>query len=197
MNCLPDMPEHTLIINNILQLVDLDQEEIAFIASRLGSSQLKKKAYLLRQGEVCRYKYYIAKGCLVIYYIDDEGKERVVHLADRDHWANDLYSYFTGRPSSFFIQALEDTEVFQLSRENLDAIFSAVPKMERFFRIRYQNSLVVQQQRIIGNQFETAEQKYIDFRKKYPDLEQRIPLKYIASYIGVTQQFLSVLRANF
>jgi CRP-like cAMP-binding protein len=129
--------------------------------------------------------------------IDEEGRERVIYLADKDHWANDLYSYFTGTPANFFMQALEDIEVLQLSKPYLDMLFSKVPKLERFFRIRYQNSLVVQQHRIIQNQFETAEQKYQEFRRKFPDLEQRIPMKYIASYLGITQQFLSVLRANF
>lgn len=191
------MPEHPSIINNILQLVDLNEQEIEFINSRLIFTRLKKKEFLLREGEVCKYKNYIVKGCMVMYYIDEEGRERVIHLADRDHWANDLYSYFTGKPASFFFQALEDAEVLQLSRPDLDAIFANIPKMERFFRIRYQNSLVIQQHRIIQNQFETAEQKYQEFRQKYPDLEQRIPLKYIASYLGITQQFLSVLRANF
>lgn len=191
------MPEQPSIIHNILQLVDLTEQEIEFITSRLVSTRLRKKEFLLREGEVCKYKNYIVKGCLVMYYIDEEGRERVVHLADRDHWANDLYSYFTGKPASFFLQALEDAEVLQLSRPDLDAIFATIPKMERFFRIRYQNSLVIQQHRIIQNQFETAEQKYQEFRQKYPDLEQRIPLKYIASYLGITQQFLSVLRSNF
>lgn len=191
------MPEYSPIISNILQLVRLDQREIELINSRLVSTKLRKKEFLLREGEVCKYKNYVVKGCIVMYYIDEEGRERVVQLADRDHWANDLYSYFTGKPGNFFLQALEDAEVLQLSRPDLDEIFAAVPKMERFFRIRYQNSLVVQQHRIIQNQFETAEQKYLDFREKYPDLEQRIPLKYIASYLGITQQFLSVLRANF
>ncbi|WP_343305165.1 Crp/Fnr family transcriptional regulator [Chitinophaga niabensis] len=191
------MPEHPSIIHNILQLVDLTEQEIEFITSRLVFTRLRKKEFLLREGEVCKYKNYIVKGCLVMYYIDEEGRERVIHLADRDHWANDLYSYFTGKPASFFFQALEDAEVLQLSRPDLDAIFTNIPKMERFFRIRYQNSLVIQQHRIIQNQFETAEQKYQEFRQKYQDLEQRIPLKYIASYLGITQQFLSVLRANF
>jgi CRP-like cAMP-binding protein len=190
------MPEYSSIINNILQLVELKEHEIEFITSRLVFTRVRKKEFLLREGEVCRYKNYIVKGCVVMYYIDEEGRERVVHLADRDHWANDLYSYFTGKPGSFFLQALEDAEVLQLSTPDLDAIFANIPAMERFFRIRYQNSLVVQQHRIIQNQFETAEQKYLDFREKYPDLEQRIPLKYIASYLGITQQFLSVLRAN-
>lgn len=191
------MREYPSIIQNILQLVDLNEQEIEFITSRLVSTNLKKKEFLLREGELCKYKNYIVKGCLVMYYIDEEGRERVIHLAVQDHWVNDLYSYFTGQPAGFFIQALEDAEVLQLTRPDLDAIFSNIPKMERFFRIRYQNSLVIQQHRIIQNQFETAGQKYQEFRQKYPDLEQRIPLKYIASYLGITQQFLSVLRANF
>ena len=191
------MPEYPSIIQNILQLVALNEQEIEFITSRLVLTKLRKKEFLLREGEICKYKNYIVKGCLVMYYIDEEGRERVIHLADRDHWVNDLYSFFTGNPASYFFQALEDAEVLQLSKPDLDAIFTNIPKMERFFRIRYQNSLVVQQHRIIQNQFETAEQKYQEFRQKYPALEQRIPLKYIASYLGITQQFLSVLRANF
>jgi CRP-like cAMP-binding protein len=107
------MPEYNAIIRNILQLVDLNEQEIELISSRLVFTTLKKKEFLLREGEVCKYKNYIAKGCVVMYYIDEEGRERVIQLADRDHWANDLYSYFTGTPANIFIQALEDAEVLQ------------------------------------------------------------------------------------
>lgn len=191
-----DQNGYSPLIMNILQLVDLDEQEIEFIESRLIVTKLRKKSFLLREGEVCRYKNYLVKGCVATYYIDEAGRERVSYFADRDHWSNDLHSYFTSSPATMFMQALEDSELLQLSKPDLDTIFSKVPKMERFFRIRYQNSLIVQQQRILQGQFETAEQKYLAFRKKFPDLEQRIPLKYIASYLGITQQFLSVLRSN-
>jgi CRP-like cAMP-binding protein len=191
-----DQNKYSPLVTNILEIVDLDEQEIACIESRLITTRLKKKDYLLREGEVCKHKNFILKGCVAAYFVDENGKERVTYLADRHHWANDIYSFFTGKPATLFMQALEDAELLQLSRADLDMLFEKIPKLERFFRIRYQNALIAQERRIIQGRFDTAEQLYLQFRKKFPDLELRIPLKYIASYLGITQQFLSVLRAN-
>jgi CRP-like cAMP-binding protein len=111
-----------------------------------------------------------------------------------DWWVGDLYSFLTQTPSTYFIQALETTEVLQINKAQLDELYERVPKFERFFRILLQNAFIAQQNRINQNLSFTAEQRYLDFITKYPHLEQRIPQKHVAAYLGMTPVFLSMLR---
>ena len=111
-----------------------------------------------------------------------------------DWWVGDLYSFLTQTPSAYFIDALEDAEVLQISKANLDRLYEQVPKFERFFRLIIQNAFIAQQKRINQNLSFSAEQRYLDFIKTYPSLEQRIPQKQIAAYLGITPVFLSMLR---
>jgi CRP-like cAMP-binding protein len=134
------------------------------------------------------------KGCLRTYTLDENGVEHIVMFGIEDWWVGDLYSFLTQSPASYFIDALEDTEVLQISKSNLDILYENIPKFERFFRLILQNAFIAQQKRINQNLSFTAEQRYIDFIEKYPQLEQRISQKHISSYLGITPVFLSMLR---
>jgi CRP-like cAMP-binding protein len=111
-----------------------------------------------------------------------------------DWWVGDLYSFLTQTPASYFIDAIEDTEILQITKANLDKLYEQVPKFERFFRIMLQNAFIAQQQRINQNLAFTAEQRYADFLQRYPQLEQRLSQKQISSFLGITPVFLSMLR---
>jgi len=111
-----------------------------------------------------------------------------------DWWVGDLYSFLTQTPATYFIDALEDTEILQISKANLDKLYVRVPKFERFFRLILQNAFIAQQQRINQNLSFTAEQRYLEFIKKYPQLEQRLSQKHVSAYLGITPVFLSMLR---
>jgi CRP-like cAMP-binding protein len=111
-----------------------------------------------------------------------------------DWWVSDLFSLLTNSPTTYYIDALEDTELLQISKSNLDKLYERVPKFERFFRIILQNAYVAQQQRINQNLSFTAEQRYINFSEKYPAFERRISQKQISAYLGITPVFLSMLR---
>ncbi len=115
-------------------------------------------------------------------------------FAIEDWWTGDLYSFPTQKPSNHFIDALEDTEILQISKPNLDKLFEQVPKFERFYRILFQNALIAQHERINQNLSFTAEQRYLHFIKKYPEVEQRISQKHVATFLGITPEFLSMLR---
>jgi len=115
-------------------------------------------------------------------------------FAVEDWWTGDLYSFLTQTPATFNIDALEDTEVLQISKPNLEKLYESVPKFERFFRFQFQNAFVAQQQRIMQSLSFTAEERYLHFINKYPQLEQRIPQKQVAAYLGITPEFLSMLR---
>jgi len=185
---------HDLILKNVTKHVSLDQPEADFFISLLRHTTLKRKEYLLGQGDICRTENFIVKGCLRAYTIDEQGFEHVIMLGVEDWWVGDLYSFLTQTPATYFIQALEYTEVLQLSKNDLEALYKNVPKFERFFRLIIQNAFIAQQKRINQNLSLSAEQKYLDFIKTYPQMEQRIPQKQISAYLGITPVFLSMLR---
>lgn len=183
-----------LIIQNISRHIQLDKNETDFFISLLETKKLKRKEFLLKQGSICKTESFIVKGCLRTYTIDDKGIEHIVMLGIEDWWVGDLYSFLTKNPTTYFIDALEDTEILQISKANLEKLYKKVPKFERFFRLILQNAFIAQQQRINQNLSYTAEERYLDFIKKYPQLEQRLSQKQVSAYLGITPVFLSMLR---
>ncbi len=189
----PTMPVEA-ILRNVSKHIQLTPEESDLFVGLMQHKLLKRKEYLLRPGEICKTESFIIKGCLRIYSIDENGTEHILLFGVEDWWIGDLFSFLTAMPTNYCIDALEDSEVLQISRQNLEILYDRVPKFERFFRIIIQNAFIAQQNRIYQNLSLTAEQRYLEFINKYPLLEQRIPQKQVASYLGITPVFLSMLR---
>lgn len=183
-----------LILQNISRHIQLNKTETDFFISLLQTKKLKRKEFLLKQGDICKTENFIIKGCLRTYTIDNNGFEHIVMFGIEDWWVGDLLSFLTQSPATYFIDALEDTEVLQITKANLDQLYERVPKFERFFRLILQNAFITQQQRINQNLSYTAEQRYLDFITKHPNLEQRLSQKQISAYLGITSVFLSMLR---
>ena len=183
-----------LIIKNISQHIQLDDREVDYFLSLLQPRTIKRKEFLLRPNEVCKYESFITKGCLRTYTIDNTGLEHIVMFAVEEWWTGDLYSFLTQTPGNFIIDALEDTGLLQISKDDLEKLYEYVPKFERFFRLILQNAFVAQQLRINQNLSFNAEERYLHFIKKYPQLEQRLPQKQVAAYLGITPEFLSMIR---
>lgn len=183
-----------LILQHINKHILLDQVETDYFLSLLQHQTLKRKSFLLKQGDICKAEYFITKGCLRTYTIDDNGVEHILHFGIEDWWTGDLYSFLTKQESAYYIDALEDSELLFITKENLDKLYNHVPKFERFFRLILQNAFIAQQQRINQNLSFTAEQRYLEFIRKYPNLEQRLSQKQVSAYLGITPVFLSMLR---
>lgn len=183
-----------LILNNISRHIQLDKRETDFFKSILQTKKLKRKEFLLKPGEISRTENFINKGCLRAYTVDDNGFEHILMFAIEDWWTGDLNSFLNQSPATYFVEALEDTEVIQYTKENLDKLLIEVPKFERFYRIMLQKSLIALHQRISQNLSLNAEERYLNFLKKYPHLLKRLNQKQIAAYLGITPIFLSVLR---
>lgn len=186
--------DFNLLLNNIARHIQLDRTETEFFISLLQTKKLKRKEFLLRQGETCKMENFIVKGCLRVYTIDDNGFEHILMFGIEEWWVGDLFSFLTNCPTTYYIDALEDTQLLQISKANLDRLYERVPKFERFFRIILQNAFIAQQQRINQNLSFTAEERYLNFIDKYPAFEQRISQKQVAAYLGITPVFLSMLR---
>ncbi len=149
---------------------------------------------MLREGEICRYDSFVTKGCLISYYQGEDGAEHIIDFLIEEWWANDLYSLLTQTGSQSYIKAIENTEVLQISKDNLELLYKKVPKFERFFRILFQNAYIAQREQINSTISLEAEERYRQFLQKKPYAEKRFAQKDIASYLGVTPQFLSILK---
>ena len=183
-----------LLLSNISKHISLTTEETAFFTSLLKSKSLAKGDFLLREGAVCKYETFVNKGCLKTYYQDENGFEHILDFLIEEWWANDLYSLFTQTASKSAIKAIEDTEVLQISKTDLEMLYQQIPKFERFFRILFQNAYITQREQINAALSAGAEERYLLFLQKKPYAEKRFTQKDIASYLGITPQFLSALK---
>lgn len=188
------MDPYLLLFDNIEKYVSLADKEKELLRDFYKPAFYKKKQYLLKEGEVSKVLNFVTKGCLRSYYRDENGFAHVLLFAVENWWINDLGSYVHQKPADLFIDALEDTEVLQMNIADEAEMYRKIPKMERFFRILTQNALAALQQRIIANLSKPAQERYLSFRKQYGFLESRLPQHQIASYLGVTPEFLSMIR---
>ncbi len=185
-----------LILQNVARHISIDEAEKATFLSLLEYKKVKRKTFLLQEGAVCHHSIFVIAGCLRGYTMDDDGDEHLLQFAPPNWWIADMYSFITGKPGDLYIDALTDTEVWLLSKSNREELFARVPAFERFFRLLIENSLVAYRRRVVENLSMTAKARYQAFCERYPGLIERVPLKMVASYIGVTPEFLSKLRAG-
>ena len=186
--------DYNLILQNVLRHIALNNEEISYFTSLLSRKEVARKEFLLQAGNVAKHINFIHSGALKAYYLDVKSDENIIMLAVDDWWITDMYSFTSGNPAMQFISAIEDTVIFQLQKNDFDKLLVKIPPFERFFRILMQNAYIREQLRVIQNLSMPAEERYLNFLKKYPQLVNRVTQKQIASYIGVTPEFLSAMR---
>jgi CRP-like cAMP-binding protein len=168
---------------------DLDQLKTSFVPKKL-----RKRQYLLQEGDICKYQGFVEKGLLRSYTVDEKGSEHILQFASEGWWVADLSSYLSEEPSFLNIEALEDAELLLISKIEWEASMKKIPALEHYFRIILQNHLISTQKRLLQSLAETAEEKYNRFVKTYPECVQRMPQHMIASYLGVTRETLSRVR---
>jgi CRP/FNR family transcriptional regulator, anaerobic regulatory protein len=199
-NCLilkviaPNGMEYSGIIQNITKHITLEKEEVNYFTSLLTKREFRRKEFVLKEAHPCTTINYVQEGILRAFHCDRDNNESIIMFAIQDWWITDMYSFTTGQPTILNIDALENSSVFQLEKKDLETLFIKIPKFEKFFRIIMQNAYVREQLRVIQNLSMSAEERHNNFLKKYPQFASRVPLKQIASYLGITPEFLSVLR---
>ncbi|HQV35301.1 MAG TPA: Crp/Fnr family transcriptional regulator [Flavobacterium sp.] len=186
----------SLLLNHIANYISLTEKEQKLLLSKTETVEYKAKTILLNAGEICKYSYFVNSGLLRSFNINDNIVEHVLHFACEGWWIGDMYSLLSQKPGNLFIEVLEDSEVVLLSKENQELLYHEIPKLERFFRILTENSLVAHQERLMDNLSLSAEERFEKFCKRYPTLIQRVPQKQIASYIGVTPEFFSKMKSK-
>jgi CRP-like cAMP-binding protein len=176
--------------------ITLTQEEVNVIDSLFTFRSFRKRQYLLQEGEINRHETFIVQGVTRTYEVDEKGQEHIVQFGLEDWWVGDLYSFLTETPSKYNIDCIEDTQVFQITKPNLETLYEKVPKMERHFRIIIQNAFIASTNRVASSLVKSAADRYLDFIGQYPQIERRVPNHQIASYLGITPQSLSRIRAQ-
>lgn len=187
---------HSLVLNNVAKHISLDNEEAAYFTSLLEYREVRRKSFVLKEGQLCKTINYVHAGTLRAYYLDKSGKESTVMFAINDWWITDMFCFVNRQPAMLFIEAVENSSIFRLESDALDKLYLEIPKFERFFRIIMQNAYIREQLRVIQNLSLSAEERYNNFLSKYPQVVKQVPQKQIASYLGITPEFLSVIRGN-
>ncbi|MEX1140652.1 MAG: Crp/Fnr family transcriptional regulator [Bacteroidota bacterium] len=183
-----------LLQKHIQQRVRLTKEEFHTCSRFFTRRSLKKRQFLLQEGEICKHVAFVNSGCLRAYAVDHKGEEHIMQFAIKDWWISDLNSYLTGSPSTYTIDAVHDADVLLLEKSARDQLLESIPKMERFFRLLQESNYVATHRRINATLSSSAEERYLSFLKTYPALVEQVPQSQIASYLGITPQSLSRIR---
>lgn len=176
------------------QCLSLTPQELELFHSLLKLKRVRKRTYLLQEGEVCDFEAYIVKGCIRTYFLSDDGTETILSFAIEDWWVSDLYSFTEQKPSNMFIETIEECELLVIDHKSKAELYQKIPKFETLFRLLVQRSLFALQRRFHSLVSQTAEQRYLAFVEKYPQIVQRVPQNQIARYLGVSPEFLSKVR---
>ncbi|MRX68585.1 cAMP-binding domain of CRP or a regulatory subunit of cAMP-dependent protein kinases [Flavobacterium resistens] len=174
----------------------LSKEEVKIFEKNLEFRMVPKKTILLKAGEICNFEAYINKGCIREYFIDRNGQELTLQFAIEDWWVSDITSFEDQVPSDMYIETLEDCELLVLTRQSKENLINEIPHLERMFRLMIQRHLSKLQKRLFKTVSSTAMEQYVEFITRYPTISQRVSQQYIASYLGITPEFLSRLRTK-
>ncbi|HWK02113.1 MAG TPA: Crp/Fnr family transcriptional regulator [Puia sp.] len=183
--------ESTLLLQHIAEHITLTADEQAYFVSLLHNRKIKKRQFLTQEGDITKGPVFVTEGILRSYSVDKNGFEHVIQFAPPGWWIGDMNSMIRQQPGTLYCDALEDSEVLWLWKSDLDKLYGAVPKFERFFRILAENAISAYQARLVNILSLPAKERYANFCRQYPSLIDCLPQKQVASYIGVTPEFLS------
>lgn len=191
------MDMYSQINRSISRYVAFTPEELDILNGLVEYRQVPKKTIMLREGEKCDFEAFVVKGCVRKYYIDENGHEVILQFGLEDAWMSDIsFSIYEDKPGRVFIETLEDCEFLVFTPETKEALFLRAPRFERAFRILLLRHLAATQNRLFNTISKTAMEKYLEFLEQFPTLPQRVSQHYIASYLGISPEFLSKVRAK-
>ena len=185
-----------LLAEKIREQIVITEEQFEFCKTLFIPKKLRKRQYLLQEGDVCRYTAFVEKGMLRTFTVDEKGNEPILQFSFEGWWIADLLSFFTEEPSIYNIEALENCELLLITKPSWNQLLEKVPAFERYFRILIQNNLIATQRRLMSSLSESAEEKYKKLIENFPDCLHRVPQHMIASYLGITPETLSRIRGQ-
>jgi CRP-like cAMP-binding protein len=184
------------LLEYINKFVSLTLEEETILRSKIVHRRYLKDQYIAQQGDICKSANFIISGCTKTFYMDPEGQEHIVMFSIEDWWTSDLGSFITQAPGDFNVQCLEVTHLIQFTHDNIEELYRQIPKLERLFRKIIERAFVASQKRIIRNFSLTAKERYQIFKQTFPEIDQRVPQYMIASYLGISKEFLSKIKSQ-
>ncbi|OHX64313.1 Crp/Fnr family transcriptional regulator [Flammeovirga pacifica] len=183
-----------LLIDNIRKHISISDDELDQLSPYFQSTSVDKKKFLLQQGDICRFEGFVLDGCFRIFSYDQKGNDNTLYFAAKDWWLMDNDSFLNQLPSELNMQALEDSTVLLIKRDDKMMLYEKMPIVEKLFRVMSQKALVAWQRRLIRNHCETAKERYTHFIQTYPDIASKIKDKQLASYLGIRHEFLSKIK---
>jgi len=182
------------LIAHFQAYLPLDQEEIQELSSRIKARKIKRRQFILSHGEKCKHYNFVASGCFKMYKVDPAGKEHNLLFASENQWITDIGSFHSEKPGELYIEAIEPSVIIQIEKKDLLYLYANYPKFDRNFRVIIEDEYIELQNRLLQTISSTAEERYLSFLDQYPHLINRLPNTQIASYIGITPEFLSRIR---
>ncbi|MBX7108837.1 MAG: Crp/Fnr family transcriptional regulator [Chitinophagales bacterium] len=182
------------VVRHFDKYISLNEKEREALTSRLTARKIKRKQFILQESDTCKHFTYVVEGCFKMYGMDKSGKEHNLLFAAEDDWIADLDSLHKEKPSKLFIEAIEPCTILQLSKGDLWYLYNNYPKFDRNFRVIIEDKYIELQNRLLQTFSSTAYERYEFFLAQYPKLSLRLPSTQIASYLGVTPEFLSKIR---
>ncbi|ULQ54238.1 Crp/Fnr family transcriptional regulator [Flavihumibacter fluvii] len=186
--------EHQLLLSSFRQYINLTAEEEQEVLQYITPRNFKRGEFINVEGEVNRYTNFIVSGSSRVYYIDNDGQEHVVQLGISGWWVGDFPSFIMQTPATMYTEALEKTSILAFNFDKLQLVYDRIPKIERFFRLLIQKAYAAFHKRTLQSLSMDAEQRYLAFAAAYPEMDQQVSAKYIASYLGMSPEFLSTIK---
>jgi len=174
--------------------VSLNEQDEQQFCSIIRTTKVKRRQFIVQPNFVCSHQTYVFTGAFRSYFVNDEGVDHTIQFAVEDWFISDFNSYISQTPASLFVEALEDSVVQQISYDDVEQLCDENPKFERFFRLVAQKSFAYAQRRVLSNLGKSAEERYLEFNNLYPSIVQRVPQYALASYLGMSPEFLSKIR---
>ncbi len=184
------------IIEHFANYSPLSELEIKDLEARLFERNIKKRQFILNEGDICKHYTFIVKGCFKMYKVDKKGDEHNLQFAIENEWISDIGSFHSEKPGELYIEAMEPSVILQIEKPDLLYLYTHYLNFNRNFRVLIENAFISLQKRVLQNISSTAEERYLDFLTNHPDLFNRISNVQIASYLGVTPEFLSKIRKD-
>ncbi|WP_304234433.1 Crp/Fnr family transcriptional regulator [Jiulongibacter sediminis] len=184
------------LITYLLNLLPFTEEELKLITEHCQSLSVKKGQMLLKEGDICRKYTFLVSGCFRMYAVDQKGKEHNISFAAENDWIADIGSFYSEKPSTLNIKALESSLVIQIEQKDLYHLYENITKLNRVFKVMVENKYVELQRHLVQNFSSTAQTRYLSFLEQYPKIKDRLSNAQIASYLGITPEFLSKVRKD-
>jgi CRP/FNR family transcriptional regulator, anaerobic regulatory protein len=185
-----------LLKQHIKKLIIISDSALEEVDQFVKTQRLAKKENVVTAGQVCKANYFVASGCLRMFFIDDKGVEKTVQFAIENWWLADYTSFHSQKPSEFCIQAVEKSEIIALDFAAQEELLKKLPALERYFWLIHQRAHAASQYRMKFHYDYSKEEMYRNFVREFPKFSQRVPQYLLASYLGLTPEYLSELRAR-